>query len=128
MHPTNQISRQARAAKPAEAHIDRRQTKRGGPTVPEDVIAQCGNRVRLVARHDPDAQEQCRAIQIKNTALLYKIEGKKTSKRVRALAVSRIEKCKKKNTRWPEPKIEQCQKNEKNAKKCGVETAGMCPI
>jgi len=64
----------------------------------------------------------------KTLHFLYKIEGKKTSKRVRALAVSRIEKCKKKNTRWPEPKIEQCQKNEKNAKKCGVETAGMCPI
>jgi len=39
-----------------------------------------------------------------------------------------MKKMQKKNTHWPEPKIEQCQKNEKMQKKCGVETAGMCPI
>jgi len=77
MHPTNQISRQARAAKPAKAHTNRQHTKRGGPTVPEDVIAQCGNRVRLVARHDPDAQEQCRATPDQKHYTFIQIEGKK---------------------------------------------------
>jgi len=41
---------------PAKAHTNRQQPKREGPTVPEDIIAQRSNRVRLVVRHDPDAQ------------------------------------------------------------------------